>query len=335
MKGNITMRDIAEKLGVSSVTVSKALNDKEGVSDELKKRIKQVADEMGYRFNTHAKSMKEGLSYNIGIIIPEQFAGSTQAFYLQFYQHLSQNMDVHHYSGILHILSREDERNLALPRIYTEKKIDGFIMLGQISPEYVKMIQNTDVPVIFLDFYTDQTNIDSVLTDNFFGVYEMTNYLIRNGHKKIAYVGNIHSTSSIQDRFLGYYKSLLESRIELNPDYIINDRDELGNYIPFELPEDMPTAFVCNCDQVAFNLINDLKKKGYDVPNDCSVVGFDNDIYATLTEPMLTTVEVNMKEMSKVTVKFIIEKIKNRKKTYGRVMIKGTMIYRDSVKNIL
>lgn len=335
MKSNVTMRDIAEKLGVSSVTISKALNDKEGVSDELKEKIKVVAEEMGYRFNTHAKSMKEGLSYNLGIVIPERFTGTTQSFYLQFYQLLSKVLDNYHYSGILNILSQDDEDKLVLPRIYNEKKVDGLIFLGQIDKKYVAEIQNIESPVIFLDFYTDQNEIDCVLTDNFYGVYEVTNYLIRNGHRKIAFVGNVHATSSIQDRFLGYYKSLLEHRIDLKDVYVIKDRDELGRYIDIKFPADMPTAFVCNNDEVAYNLINELQKNGIQVPEDCSVVGFDNSIYAKLTNPSLTTVAVDMEEMSKVAVKFIMEKLKNPQKKYGRTFIKGNIIHRGSVKKIL
>ncbi|TRZ37060.1 LacI family DNA-binding transcriptional regulator [Niallia circulans] len=334
MRSNVTMRDIATKLGVSSVTVSKALNDKDGVSEELKEKIKLLAEEMGYRFNTHAKSIKDGLSYNLGIVIPERFTGTTQSFYLQFYQMLTKILDGYHYSGILYILGQEDEDQLILPRIYNEKKVDGFIILGQIGNEYVKEIQKIDSPVIFLDFYTDQNEIDSVLTDNFFGGYEITNYLVENGHEKIAYVGNIYATSSIQDRFLGYYKSLLEHRIELRQDYIIYDRDERGKYIDIVFPDDMPTAFVCNNDEIAYNLINNLQKNGYQVPEDCSVVGFDNSIYAALTEPLLTTVEVNMKEMSKAAVKIIMEKLHNPNEKYGRTLINGKIIHRNSVKKL-
>lgn len=89
MSKKVTMKDIANKLGVSSVTISKALNDKEGVSEEMRCKIKAVAEEMGYRIHTAAKSMKDGLSYNVGVMIPERFTGLTQSFYLQVYQHAS------------------------------------------------------------------------------------------------------------------------------------------------------------------------------------------------------------------------------------------------------
>lgn len=330
MNSNITMRDIAEKLGVSVVTVSKALNDKEGVGEELRAKIKETAAEMGYRFNVMAKSMKEGLSYNIGVIVAERFTGAGQSFYMQFYQHIVQVLEDYEYSGILHVLSPEDEEKLVLPRIYNERKADGFIILGQMSKEYVDMFRNTGSPLVLLDFYTDQT-VDCVVTDNFFAVYEMTNFLIREGHRDIAFVGNIHSTSSIQDRFLGYYKSLLEHNMPLKPDYILNDRDANGRYIEIELPEKLPAAFVCNCDQVAFNLTNLLRKKGIRIPEDCSVVGFDNDIFSTITEPNLTTVEVNVREMAKAAVKMVIKKSKAVGHSYGRVLVKGELVIRDSV----
>ena len=328
------MKDIAEKLNVSSVTVSKALNNKDGVSEELRGKIKDVAETMGYRINAAAKAMRDGYSYNIGVIIPERFAALSQSFYLQMYQHISRALESYHYAGILHLLSAEDEENSRLPNIYYEKKVDGFIVLGQTKKEYLQTIKNANIPIVFLDFYDEYDDVDSVITDNFFGAYELTNYLIKKGHKKIGYVGSLYSTSSIQDRFLGYYKSLLEHRIKLDEQFLINYRDDEGLYIDLELPENMPSAFVCNCDQVARNLIQKLNDMGYRVPDDCSVASFDNDIYATITEPQLTTVEVNVEEMAGNAVNFIVEKIKGSKVNYGRVSVKGNIIYRDSVKAI-
>ncbi|USB32357.1 substrate-binding domain-containing protein [Paenibacillus sp. YPG26] len=334
MKNNVTMRDIASKLGVSSVTVSKALGDKDGVSEELKAKIKQVAAEMNYRYNTAARSMKEGLSYNIGVIIPSRFVGLAQSFYLRVYQQISSLLDSYGYYGILNILTNEDEEQLIPPRIYSEKKVDGIIVLGQISKEYIEVIESMDLPKIFTDFYDEHSDIDSVITDNFYGSYEITNYLIHNGHNNIAYVGNLHSTSSIQDRFLGYYKSLLEHNIPLNNKYIINDRDERGRYIDFELPDPFPSAFVCNCDQVAYLLTEKLKSMGYNIPSDCSVVGFDNDIFATLTVPPLTTVEVDIEQMATTSVNSIMQKVNNPNKRFGRVLVQGKIVYRESVSSL-
>lgn len=328
------MKDIAERLEVSTVTVSKALNDKEGVSDELKQKIKDLANEMGYRINSLAKSMKEGYSYNIGIVIPERFTGGEQSFYLNFYQNISKVLEEYDYYGILQLLSKQDEKDLILPRIYHENRVDGLIVLGQVSRSYVKVLQSMVIPVVFLDFYDEQLDMDSVITDNFYGSYSITNYLMSNGHREIGFVGDIYATSSIQDRFLGYYKSLLEHKVAFKEAFLIKDRDEQGTYIDLELPEEMPTAFVCNCDQIAYELIKKLKKMKYKVPGDISVVGFDNDIYATISSPQITTVEVDTEEMAAIAVEYILEKIKNNDKEYGRVSVKGRIVYRESVNKI-
>lgn len=334
MNRNVTMQDIADKLNISKVTVSKALSDKEGVSEELKARIKKLADEMGYRYNTVAKAMKEGCSYNVGVIVAEHFVGGTPSFYLNFYQHISSSLERYGYYGILQVLNENDEINLNLPKLYCDKKVDGFIVLGQIRKEYIELLKTIDVPVIFLDFYEEHNEFDCIIMDNFYSSYEITNYLVRLGHKEIGYVGDIYATSSIQDRFLGYYKSLLEHGIKFNEEYIINDRDKSGTFIELSLPAKLPTAFVCNNDVIAYRLIIQLKELGYDVPKDISVVAFDNTICSSISNPPITTVEVNMEEMAKTAAKFIVNKIKNSDKKYGMVSIRGRIIYRESADNI-
>lgn len=332
MRKNITMQDIANEFGISKVTVSKALNDKEGVGEELKKKIQMMAQEKGYRFNSIAKSLKSNATNNIGIVVAERYVDdNANAFYMSFYHQISKQLDEKKYSAILHLLKEEDESELQLPRIYQDNKVDGLIILGQIENAYVDLIENIDIPVVFLDFYDEHVNVDAVISDNFFGAYDLTNFLFKAGHRKIAYVGNLHSTSSIQDRFLGFYKSLLEHHGKLSEDYIISDRDAHGRFIDLELPEDMPTAFVCNCDQIAFKLITKLKAMGISVPKDVSVVGFDNDIYAIVSEPKITTVEVDMNEMTRNVITRILAKIEDPDIHFGRMAVKGTIVHRDSV----
>lgn len=330
----ITMKDIADKLGISKVTVSKALSDKEGVSDELKAKIKTLAGEMGYRYNASAQAIKSGFSFNIGVVVAERFTGDYRSFYLTFYQYVTKELDKYKYSSIFHVLTDEDEQNLVLPRSYYDRKVDGLIILGQVNSEYIEVLNGCEVPIIFLDFYDEHTEVDSVVSDNFYSAYELTNYLIFNKHRNIAYVGTITSTSSIQDRYLGYYKSLLEHKIVLDKSYVIEDRDEKGNFIDISLPNPMPTAFVCNCDRVAYELIQHLQVLGYNVPEDVSVVSFDNDIFSTLSTPQITTVDVNMEEMTATVAETILNKIENSEKKYGRMLVKGNIIYRDSVKRL-
>src|SRR5690625_7401420 len=104
------------------------------------------------------------------------------------YQYISMGLEQYDYSGIMHLLTGADEENNRLPKIYYEKKIDGFIVLGQTKKEYLKTIKNTKMPIVFLDFYDEYDDVDSVITDNFFGAYELTNYLIRKGHENIGFI---------------------------------------------------------------------------------------------------------------------------------------------------
>jgi LacI family transcriptional regulator len=334
MKEKINMGKIADMFNVSIVTVSKALNDKDGVGEELREKIKKTAEDLGYRPNNAAKSLKTSKVYNVGILIANRYVDSQEAYYFSVCGEIIKKLMVLEYSGIMEILMPEDEKDLKLPRMFLERKVDGIIVLGQLEEAYLRHLENIDIPMIYFDFYVNYSNIDSIITDNFFSSYQLTVSLIEKGHKNIGFVGNIYSTSSIQDRYLGYYKALLENQIPINFDYIVSDRDGLGKLIDLKLPKHMPTAFVANCDQVAYKLINTLKVHNHHVPEDISVVSFDNTIYSTIAQPMITTVDNNVEDMVQAATKIIIKKINNPGKTYGRVLIKGNIISRDSSKNI-
>lgn len=334
MKEKINMGKIAEMFGVSIVTVSKALNDKDGVSDELREKIKAAAEKLGYRPNHAAKSLKTQRVYNVGILIANRYVDSQEAYYFSVCGEMIKKLVQLGYSGIMEILMKEDEDANKLPHMYRERKVDAMIVLGQLEENYLKALEDIDLPMIYVDFYVNYSNIDTVITDNFFSSYQLTVSLIEQGHRNIGFVGNIYSTSSIQDRYLGYYKALLEYQIPINDQYIVSDRDGLGKLIDIKLPKSMPTAFVANCDQVAFKLINTLKQNNYRVPEDISVVSFDNSIYSTMSQPMITTVDNNVSELIETATKIMIKKINNPSRTYGRVLIKGKIIKRESSKII-
>lgn len=328
----ITMKDIAQKLGVSVVTISKAFNNKDGVSEDLRIQIKKTAEEMGYRYNSNAKALREGHCFNIGVIVASRYMDETEnSFYLKMYQNIIKYLTDYEYSGILEIITTEMEDGNELPRMVSRNKIDGLIVLGQMKAEYLLFIQKTGIHTVYLDFYNKTIDVDAIITDNIYGEYLLTNYLISKGHKKIAFIGNIYATASILDRYLGYYRSLLANRLEVNPDYLIPDRTDQGKFIEIPLPKDMPTAFVCNCDTVAYALIQKLKEKGYRIPEDISVVGFDNYSFGEYSTPKLTTVEVDVDAMTMLAVETLQKRIAGQAEKPSRKVISGTIIIRDSV----
>ncbi|MBP5604759.1 MAG: LacI family DNA-binding transcriptional regulator [Ruminiclostridium sp.] len=335
IKKSVTMSDIAKEMGVSTVTVSKALGDKDGVGSELREKIKIKAEEMGYHFSNASKLLKEELTYSISVVVAKHFIQDASAYYWVIYRYIVELLQKQNYYGILDVVSEDDEATCEIPKTISDKKVDGVIVLGQFSNSFVNALMSFSVPAVFLDFYSSRNDIDTVIADNFFGSYIITTHLISHGHRKIGFIGSVSATSSIQDRFLGFYKAHIENRIRLNQNWVIDDRKSDGvGYTEFELPHELPTAFVCNCDETAYILVNQLKSRGIRVPDDVSVVGYDNHIYSTISVPRITTIDVNSYEMSYHAVDIIIRKIHDKNLKRGRVLITGNLIERDSVKDL-
>lgn len=336
MAKTVKLADIAEKVGVSTVTVSKALSGQKGVSEEMREKIKQLADELGYRSPSENKRQTTEKQYNIGVIIQEVYLDKYDSFYLTMYQKLNKRAVARGCFTLLESMSRESVLSNVMPLLVQEKKVDGLIVVGDMTQTYMEHLEaEAGIPVVCMDFYNDTINLDTVISNSFYGTYALTNYLFQMGHKKIAYVGTVGTTNSITDRYLGYAKSLLEHHIEVRKDYVIDDRDtktgrmDLEKY--YQLPEDMPSAFVCNCDLAASYLIRKLRANGYRVPEDISVVGFDNYLFPGLCDIGITTYEVNIGEMARRVVHKIVRKIANENYTAGVFIVDGHMVIKDSV----
>ena len=222
----VKLADIAEKVGVSVVTVSKALSGQKGVSEEMRARIKELAVEMGYT-PIHAAQTGRTRSYTIGVITFETYFTRFASFYWKMYQELATRAVKKNCFSMLEVISNYDEEKLVWPKLITEnQKIDGIIVIGRPKLSYLKMLyQNKKIPMVFMDFYDDEEVVDSVVSASFNGMYRMTDYLIKNGHTRVGFVGTLMFTESITDRYFGYCKALMEHGIEVRPDWVINDQN--------------------------------------------------------------------------------------------------------------
>lgn len=136
MAKSVTMRDIAEKVGVSTVTISKALTDKEGVGSELRALIKQTAEEMGYHYSIGTKTFREGKSYNVGVLVEEHYvenAATAFPFYMKMYHSVIMQLTQFHYSAIMEVVTPVMMDEIIMPNIVVGQKVDGIIVLGQIK----------------------------------------------------------------------------------------------------------------------------------------------------------------------------------------------------------
>ncbi len=325
----VTMRDIGKAAGVSAVTVSKALAGKTGMSDDMRKRIQEIAAEMGYQYpEGNPVRMKSGL--DIGILVPEEYF-QPDSFYSMMYRKLVARLSKDGHYGLLELVNKTDAEELRLPRLIDSRHVDGLILLGQPRKEYFRKISTVGTPLVFLDFYDEQGYADSVVGDNSYGCYRLTSHLIKNGHREIGFVGNYHATSSIMDRFLGYLRALLIHGLAVHPEWIVADRDDCNNLTDVSLPEEMPTAFVCNCDVTAVRLIAALQARGLRVPEDVSVTGFDDYLMQPSDVP-LSTFKVDSDGMVELAVKAIVERCSGSRKPFGRLVVGGQPVYRRSEK---
>lgn len=329
MEKKVRMADIAEELNISVVSVSKALSDKEGVSDAMRERIKTVARQMGYTpLRTKPAARGAASTGNVGILVADCFFVEN-SFYASLYRQLSLRCNEHGYAALLEIVTEEAEEKRSLPAMIQGNKVDRLIFLGQINADYIRAVTQNGIPYVFVDFYDEQINAMSITSDNLMGGYRITSHLLSLGHKKIGFFGSIQETSSIMDRFLGYSKALLKAGLQVRMDWVLEDRDAHGRFQPMRFPEEMPTAFLCSCDEVAYNLVQQLNAAGFRVPEDVAVTGYDDYRIALLCKPQLTSYRVNLVEMSHAAVKQLVA-IGSQTAVGGNIVINGDLVHRGS-----
>ena len=327
---SVSMQDLADKLGISKVTVSKALNGKDGVGEELKEKIFALARESGYVLPDYGKRK----SKKVGIIMSPRFSsGDEGKFYMAMYERIIYELQRASCSSIM-ISPTTATLPSDMNTIQTRGLFDGLIFLGILDKGVREQIAQIDLPKVYVDIYDQTHKSDSVITENIYSSYELTNYLIQQGHTDIGFVGTVGSTTSISDRYLGYLRRMLEEGISPKNEWRIPDRSEEGIAIPLLLPEKLPTAFVCNCDLAASYLIRKLENEGYRVPEDVSVVGFDNFLYPGLCDIGITTYEVDISEMARRAIHKIVRKIANENYTAGVFIVDGHVVFKDSVARI-
>ncbi len=339
MAKTVRLKDIAEKIGVSTVTVSKALSGQKGMSDELREKIHALANEMGYIPSISRKVDIFSKSYTIGLLISEDNMTEYSSYYTKMHQKVSQIAMEMGCFTMLEVVSEQSEKKKNYPRIIADKKVDGIIVIGRLSGDYLTSIrENFSIPMIYLDFCNHTGDEDAVVADSFHGAYLLTNHLFDMGHTSIAFVGTIMAEGNITDRYLGYVKSLLEHSHPVRKDWVIPDRDlstgEMDYNRFFKLPDEMPSAFFCNCDVSASMLIKRLNEKGYKVPDDISVAGYDNYIFPGLCDIKLTTFEVDTYEMGRNAIYNLIRKIGGERYRQGVMILEGHMVLGDSVKDL-
>lgn len=330
MAKKVTMQDIADELGITKVSVSKAINNQPGISDSLRDQIVLTAKQLGY---SKTKRTDEAPVYNLALICPKRFFLDDESFYTSIYYYINRFCMERNFSLSCFVVGRTDELAGNVPSQFLTEKFDGLFISGEFKLNFLKQFDNFPCAKIAIDFYHPDLQMDSVVVDNFFAGFDVTNYLIQKGHKNIGFVGDIHSTSSICDRYFGYLKALSLHSLPIRHEWHISNSDQMtGQYSPDSiLPEKLPTAFVCHCDKSALVLTQQLRNRGIAVPEQISTLSFDNTSVCELLTPRLTSVEINRKGIAESAIKQMIVRIEHPEAPFQKIYLDSHLVERDSV----
>lgn len=332
-KKSVKLEDIAEKLGVSIVTVSNALKDKGGVSDGLRKRIKETAEEQGYRMPPREEK-KLTDTYLIGVLVAERYVKEYPSFYMDIYKWIAQETAKKGHLTVLEVVTKEKENFQQDFLTFLDDEIGALILIGELRQAYIRALRAAcKLPIVCVDYYDVYDDMDYIVADSFGGMEQMTKLLLKEGYRDLMFVGTVNATKNITDRYLGYCKALRKAGIEDAQKKILKDRELQGDYrLKVELQEELPEGFVCNCDKTALVLIEALEKRGVKVPEDVAVVSFDH-FYPQAQEGLrLTTYENDGRSIARISVNTLMKRLEGKTSPEGVRVVEGRIIRGDTVK---
>ena len=340
----ITLKEIAEKCSVSITTVSNILNGKSNVSEKTKQRVLEVVKETGYRPNYMARGLRAAKTNSVGIIIDDLTEFSSTGII----DGIMSYFDEHKYKAILenlrfyskwgtkwyHNKGYEDSVQQAIDE-FVSIKVDGIIYVAGHARCISCIPENLDIPLVISYAFTEQPGFSSVEFDDIQAACDMTNNLIKNGHKKIAVIAgsekNIHTTRRLE----GYHKALSENNLE-DPEllkYANWDRQSGYEAAKELLSNSDCTAVICFNDLMAAAVYDYLDEKGLTPGKDISVAGFDNRTMSQFLKPALTTVEIPLFEIGRKSAELILNQIASPDDfETQRSFVECKIIERDSVK---
>jgi len=331
----VTIYDIAQKLHISSATVSRGLNNHFSVNKKTQKIIIETARSMGYRSNLFAKNLRHQKTRTLGIIVQtlnSNFIASV----------LSGIEQVANKAGYNLIISQSQESQ-AKEAINAEamfnRRVDGLIVSLAFDTKNVSHFDsffNKDIPVVFFDRVSFGQSSTNVVIDNFKAGYEATRHLISQGCKRIAHITGNLTRNVYADRMKGYKEALEESKIPFNEKYVlINNMDEVSALEAADRlmsMKPMPDGLFVANDNCAAVCMQAIKDAGYSVPKDIAIVGFNNDIISRVVNPKITTVNYPGEQMGTITANALINHLEGKANlgATSTIIIKSELIIRES-----
>ncbi len=333
----VTIKQVAKAAGVAPSTVSRVIADHPRISAATKKRVKKAMKEMGYHPNANARNLANRSTQSIGVVMP---TSADKALQNPFFPEVLRGISAvaHHldYSLLLSTGETDEEMQEGVERMVYSNRVDGIILLySQIDDPVVNFLLEQDFPFVVVGKPSERVDeITHVDNDNVRAGKDITNHLISLGHKNIGFIGGSKDRIVTVDRMRGYERALKEAGLPFLEDYRIHTEflksgGRQAVHELFSLP-DPPTGLVIADDLMSIGVVNMLEEFGKRVPQDVSIVSFNNVYLSEVTRPPLTTVDIHIYQLGSQAAKCLIEKMKDRSEPAKRIIIPYEIKHRAS-----
>ena len=329
----VTIVDVAAEAGVSYATVSRVINNQDHVSPEKRERVLRAMTQLGYVANIQARSLAGGSSHIVGLLV--NYLSSSYA--VEIIRGIDAALQDNQYDLVLYSAHTHHTKESAYVAKLTRNLADGLLLiLPYHSQSYLDALRQRRFPHVLVDYLSDGVDAPSVATTNFRGAYEATLYLLQLGHHRIGFITGALETGCAQQRLAGYKAALIDHGILVDPQLISEGH--------FQQPQgyqcaqyllnlsDPPTAIFAANDMMAFGVMEAARDKGLNLPEDLSIVGFDDIPQASHVHPPLTTVRQPLEEMGKQAALLLLYYIAHPEAEIKRIELATELIVRDSCR---
>ncbi|HIW51851.1 MAG TPA: LacI family transcriptional regulator [Candidatus Alistipes excrementipullorum] len=338
MEKKNTIISISERTGFSVSTVSRVLNGKAEIariSKSTVEAIEQEAKRCNYKPSLLAKGLRTNKTNTIGLVIPSM----ENIYFANLASTIIRDARSYGYT-IVTVDTMENERNErdGIESLLA-RKVDGIIVTpcGQ-DPEWLENINRNTTPVVLIDRYFNSTELSYVCTDNYLGGYEATKYLLNNGHEKILCIQGTPHSMPVRERVRGYLDALRSKGIESYAS-IVGDSFSIQNgYLETKLAlssASRPTAIFALSNTILLGAIKAIKESGLSIPNDISIITFDNNTFLDFIDPPITRMSQPVNEIGTLSVKLLMQSINEKKPINNKLQLQPQLIVCESVSNIL
>ncbi|MFC0309947.1 substrate-binding domain-containing protein [Gallibacterium trehalosifermentans] len=327
-----TMKDIARIAKVSTSTVSHVINNSRYVSDEMREKIMKVVQELNYTPSAVARSLKVKETKTLGMLV----TATSNPFFAEVVSGVEQYCNQHQYNLIISSTDGDEARLLQNIQTLIQKQVDGLLLMYSDARHSLVKQLNVQLPMVIMDWWPTALNADRIYEDSEAGAYLATKTLIEQGHQKIAIITGKLDKSLAHNRLIGYQKALQDANLTINPEWIIESHFDFEGGVEgmkkLLLAKDRPTAIFACSDTIAVGVYQVAWQQGLRIPEDISVIGYDNIMLAQYLTPPLTTIHQPKAELGKLAVETLLQRIKSPQQAYQTLMLEPQLVMRQSVK---